>query len=141
MADNYTLTKLLDEPLVLSQTEVEDGTTVGFVTQPSQVYCEATLPKSQVQKIGVATVAEPLAFNIERLLADGHAVAAYFTQSTDASGLLASGMTFVVGVAAPGTFTGGTLTENVFLTIEQLYVLAENIHLLEDAKARLEALV
>jgi hypothetical protein len=25
MADNYTLTKLLDEPLVLSQTEVEEA--------------------------------------------------------------------------------------------------------------------
>ena len=140
MATDYTLVKMLDEPLVLSATEVQDGTTVGFVTKPSSVYCEATLPKDQVQSIGANTVAEPLAFNIERLLSDGHAAAAYFTQTTDASGLLVSGMAFIVSVPVNNLFTGGTLTETVVLTIEQLYLLADNIHLLDEAKTRLQGL-
>lgn len=138
MADNYTLIKQLDEPLVLSATEVQDGTTVGFVTKPSAVFCQATLPKAQVASIGANTVAEPLAFNIERLLSDGHASAAYFSQTTDSSQLLVSGMVFVVSVPINNLFTGGTLSEDVFLTIEQLYLLADNIHLLDEAKARLQ---
>lgn len=139
MADNYTLTKLVDEPLVLSATQVEDGTTVGFVTHPHEVYCEAALPKSQVDAIGLDAVAEPLAFNIERLLSDGSASSASFVQLIDASGLLSGAMAFVVSVAGSDIFSGGTLTETVTLSIKQLYLLSLNLHLFTEAKTRLEA--
>jgi hypothetical protein len=139
MADNYTLVKTLDEPLVLSATQVEDGTTVGFVTHPHEVYVEATLPKSQVTSIGYGSVAEPLAFNVERLLTDGTAESASFTQTVDASGLLGGAVAFVVAVAGKDTFAGGSLTETVTLSIRQLFLLSDNLHLFDEARQRLIA--
>lgn len=139
MAENYTLTKKVDEPLVISASQVEDGTTVGFVTHPHEIYCEATLPKAQVDKIGVNTVAEPLAFNIERILNDGLASTAYFVQTVDDSGLLAGAMTFVVTVPGTDTFAGGTLSQNVTLTIRQLYTLSEYLDQFSEAKQQLQA--
>jgi len=139
MAANYTITKKLDEPLVLSASQVEDGTTVGFVTHPHEIYCEATLPKSQVDAIGVAFVAEPLAFNIERILNDGLASGAYFAQTVDDSGLLAGAMVFTVTVPGTNMFAGGTLSENVTLTIPQLYTLSDFLDEFTAAKQRLEA--
>jgi len=138
MAGNYTITKKLDEPLVLSASQVEDGTTVGFVTHPHEIYCEATLPKSQVDAIGVAFVAEPLAFNIERILNDGLASGAYFAQAVDDSGLLAGTMVFTVTVPGTDMFAGGTLSENVTLTIPQLYTLSDYLGEFDAAKQRLQ---
>src|SRR5258707_15385707 len=139
MADNYTLVKLLDAPLVLSATQVEDGTTVGFVTHPHELYCEATLPKAQVASIGYNTVAEPLAFNIETLLSDGTAQGASFVQEVDDSGLLAGSMDFTATVPGKDLFAGGTLAETVRLSIRQLYLLSHNRHLFDEAKVRLNA--
>jgi len=139
VADNYTITKLLDEPLVLSATQVEDGTTVGFVTHPHEVYCEATLPKAQVTAIGLNAVAEPLAFNIERLISDGSAQKAAFVQEVDESNLLAGAVDFTVTVPGGDLFAGGTLSETVRLSIRQLYLLSDNLHLFAEAKSRLEA--
>src|SRR5438874_10771848 len=140
MAELYTITGSEDGPLVLSATNIVEGTTVKFVTHPHEIECESALPRSQVLRIGVGTVVSPLAYNIEQLLTDGTVIDAAFVQATDANGLLVGAMDFTVGLPSTDMFAGGTLTATVRLTIRQLYLLSDNMHLFDEARARLEAM-
>lgn len=137
MADNYSITGSADVPQVLSATQVIDATRVNFVTHPHGVQGQATLPREQVARIGLNTVVEPLAFNIERLLTDGTVTAVSFTESLDDSGLLAEFYDFTVAVPSSDTFSGGTLTAVVRLSLRQLYLISDNIDLFAQAKDRL----
>lgn len=140
MADNYTVTGSADLPQVLSATQVIDATRVNFVTHPHEVQGQATLPREQVETIGLNTVVEPLAFNIERLLSDGTVTAVAFTETLDDSGLLAEFYDFTVSVPSADTFSGGNLTAIVRLSLRQLYLISDNIGLFDAAKQRLETM-
>jgi hypothetical protein len=137
MADNYTITGSADVPQVTS-TGSFPATRVNFITHPHSVQGQATLPREQVAAIGFNTVVEPLAFNIERLLTDGTVTAVSFTESLDESGLLAEFYDFTVSVPSADTFSGGTLTAIVRLSLRQLYLISDNIDLFAQAKQRLE---
>lgn len=102
MAANYRVVSQTPSVQVLSANEVIDTMEVGFVTAPSGVYAQRSVPRSAWKDGGAGAWIGPLATSIENLISGGLASGAVFVQDVDASsGLLKDAMQFTVLYDAP----------------------------------------
>lgn len=102
MADTYQVISQVPSVQVLSPSEVVDTMEVGFVTIPSGVYAQRSVPRAAWSTGGSAAWVGPLASAIEGLFSGGLASGATFVQDVDpGTGLLADAIEFIVTYTPP----------------------------------------
>lgn len=111
MAESFDIISELDEPLVLSPTNVLPGHTVGIRTKPTRIYVAYTMPKAVWQSDGGREILTSLATGIEQMVAQGFATGGSGAQEPDDTGLIVDYCDFIVtlrdanGVELPQTTT------------------------------------
>lgn len=103
MAANYVLVASQSSIQVLSPTVVQDVVVITIQTLPSRVIADIWVTKHEWDQGSTATTLEGFAANIEKVMASPKVESASGGQALDASGLLASEITFQVGYTPPGS--------------------------------------
>ena len=111
MAASFDVVSELDEPLVLSPTNVLPGHTVGIRTKPTRIYVQYTMPKAVWESDSGQAILTSLATGIEQMVSEGLAIGGAGAQEPDETGLIVDYIDFQValrdasGVPLPQTTT------------------------------------
>lgn len=103
MAANYNLVTSQSTIQVLSPTVVQDVVAVTIQTVPSLVIATLWVTKEAWDAGTTSNILTAFAANIEQIMASPNVVGATEGESLDASGLLQTEITFVVGYTPPGS--------------------------------------
>lgn len=119
MADNYDLVASQSSIQVISPTIVQDVVVATIRTKPSGVFADLWISQDQWDAgLAGASLAQ-FATNIEQLRTSPHVIGASSGQTLDASGLLQSELTFMVGYTPPGS-PFGPATVDVTVSADDL---------------------
>lgn len=102
MAEHFDVVSELDEPLVLSPTNVLPGHTVGIRTKPTRIYVQYTMPKVVWESDAGQEILTSLANGIENMVAQGLASGGAGAQEPDETGLIVDYIDFQVALRDAG---------------------------------------
>lgn len=105
-------------PWVRGPSAVVDAMVLGAASSVHDVYFERVVAYKSFLAKGAHAIIDPIGAAIDAVLTSETAIAAVFTQDTDAGGTFANYIEFVVLVAE--TEDGGEITDNVVIPVQSI---------------------